>query len=251
MAKVISVHSFRGGTGKSNLTANLAIAIAINGKRVAIVDTDIQSPGVHVIFGIGESSMQQSLNDFLWGKCSISDAACNVTPTIVSEANGTVYLIPSSIKAGEIARILNEGYSIPLLNDGFHKLCQDLEIDYLLIDTHPGLNRETLLSIAISDELIIILRPDQQDFQGTAVTLQVARKLDTPKISLVVNKVLPSFDFNSVQKQIEGKFQAPVTAIIPVSNEMFQLGSQGIFLLEFPNHHYSVQVRSIATKLMA
>lgn len=251
MAKVISVHSFRGGTGKSNLTANLAIAIAMTGKRVAIVDTDIQSPGVHVLFGLDEDSVKRSLNDFLWGNCSIAEAACKVTPDAVAQANGLVYLIPSSIKAGEIARILNEGYSVVVLNEGFQKVCKDLNLDYLLVDTHPGLNRETLLSIAISDELIIILRPDQQDFQGTAVTLQVAQKLDISNISLVINKVLPSYNFDAVQAQIEKRFKVPVAGVFPVSNEMLQLGSRGIFSLEFPTHAYSNQVRAVASQLMS
>ena len=43
MAKIISIHSFRGGTGKSNVTANLATIIARKGYRVGIVDTDIQT----------------------------------------------------------------------------------------------------------------------------------------------------------------------------------------------------------------
>ena len=51
MSKIISVHSFRGGTGKSNTTANLAVTLARKGNRVAVVDTDIQSPGIHAIFG--------------------------------------------------------------------------------------------------------------------------------------------------------------------------------------------------------
>ena len=48
------------------------------------------------------------------------------------------------------------------------------------MDTHPGLNEETLLSISISDVLILILRPDSQDYQGTAVTVDVSRKLQVP-----------------------------------------------------------------------
>jgi septum site-determining protein MinD len=51
MTQVIAVHSFRGGTGKSNLIANLATTMAHQGKRVGIIDTDIQSPGIHVLFG--------------------------------------------------------------------------------------------------------------------------------------------------------------------------------------------------------
>jgi MinD-like ATPase involved in chromosome partitioning or flagellar assembly len=71
-----------------------------------------------------------------------------------------------------------------LLNDGFHARVSGLALDTLLIDTHPGLNEETLLSIAISDILVIILRPDQQDFQGTGVTVEVARKLDVPRLMM-------------------------------------------------------------------
>ena len=47
MPAIVSIHSYRGGTGKSNVTANLAVSVAMSGKRVGIVDTDIQSPGVH------------------------------------------------------------------------------------------------------------------------------------------------------------------------------------------------------------
>ncbi len=51
MYKIVSVHSFRGGTGKSNTTANVAAILASLGQRVGVVDTDIQSPGIHVLFG--------------------------------------------------------------------------------------------------------------------------------------------------------------------------------------------------------
>ncbi|MCB0084063.1 MAG: P-loop NTPase, partial [Caldilineaceae bacterium] len=49
MSKIISIHSFRGGTGKSNTTANLATLLAAGGQRVGVIDTDIQSPGIHVL----------------------------------------------------------------------------------------------------------------------------------------------------------------------------------------------------------
>ena len=61
MSKIISIHSYRGGTGKSNTTANLATILAMKGLRVGVVDTDIQSPGIHAIFGLEESQMNHSL----------------------------------------------------------------------------------------------------------------------------------------------------------------------------------------------
>jgi MinD-like ATPase involved in chromosome partitioning or flagellar assembly len=138
-----------------------------------------------------------------------------------------------------------------MLNDGLKQLCRDLNLDYLLIDTHPGLNKETLLSIAISDGLIIILRPDRQDFQGTAVTLQVANKLDTPKISLVVNKVLSKFDPEAVKEQISKRFQVPVAGVFPVSEEMIELGSKALFCLAYPNHVYTTELQGVARELVA
>jgi septum site-determining protein MinD len=145
MGKIISVHSFRGGTGKSNLTANLSTTLALRGRRVGIVDTDIQSPGIHVIFNLEEGQINRALNDYLWGNCPVEDTAYNITPKEVAKQGGTMFLIPSSIKAGEIARVLQEGYNVERLTEGFYALLERLELDYLLIDTHPGLNEETLL----------------------------------------------------------------------------------------------------------
>ena len=250
MSKTISVHSFRGGTGKSNTTANVAALLAASGKRVAVVDTDIQSPGIHVLFGFDESNMKYSLNDYLWSKCEIKDAAYDVTPPAVDGA-GKVFLIPSSIKAGEIARILREGYDVGLLNDGFRSATDDLHLDVLMIDTHPGLNEETLLSIAISDALAIILRPDQQDYQGTGVTVEVARKLGVPRMLLVVNKVPEAFDPNEVKRRVEQAYKADVAAVLPHSDEVMALASAGIFVLQYPDHPVSTQLRQLAATLAA
>src|SRR5579859_2173390 len=164
MTKVISTHSFRGGTGKSNITANVAVMLAQRGCRVGIIDGDIQSPGVHVIFGLTESTMHRTLNDYLWGKCRIEEAIQQVYTAPGSD--GAVFLIPSSIKPDDIARILREGYDADDMHNVFRELISARALDVLLIDTHPGLNEETLLSITVSDVLIIVLRPDQQDFQG-------------------------------------------------------------------------------------
>jgi len=48
-------------------------------------------------------------------------------------------------------------------------MSRDLHLDFLLIDSHPGINQETLQAIAASSLLILVLRPDYQDYQGTAV----------------------------------------------------------------------------------
>ena len=75
MSRIISVHSFRGGTGKSNTAANVATLLAAEGQRVGVVDTDIQSPGIHTLFGLQQETMHYSLNQYLWGACDIAQTA--------------------------------------------------------------------------------------------------------------------------------------------------------------------------------
>ncbi len=250
MSKIISIHSFRGGTGKSNTTANLSALLAAQGLRVAVIDTDINSPGIHVLFGLGEDDIGHSLNDYLWGKCEIQEAAMDVTSRLGPGIKGQIYLVPSSIKAGEITRVLREGYDVGLLNDGFQKLTTKLNLDVLMIDTHPGLAEETLLSIAISDVLIIIMRPDQQDYQGTSVTVEVARKLDVPHMMLLVNKVPSVLDFADLKAKIEQIYNCQVAAIVPHSDDMMVLASAGIFSLRYPDHAVTKLLKEVAAKLV-
>lgn len=250
MATTVSIHSFRGGTGKSNTTANVATVLAMEGRRVGVVDTDIQSPGIHVLFGLDEQQMTNSLNDYLWGNCEITDAAHDVTANVGGDIKGQILLIPSSIKANEIARVLREGYDVNLLNDGFASLIDGLNLDVLMIDTHPGLNEETLLSIAISDALVIIMRPDQQDYQGTGVTVEVGRKLGVPRMLLVVNRVPPAFDPAEVQARVEQIYKCEVAAVMHHSDELMTLASAGVFVPRFPDHPITDAYRRLAARLI-
>jgi septum site-determining protein MinD len=249
--KVISVHSFRGGTGKSNLTANLAAIVALRGHRVGIVDTDIQSPGIHALFGLDEGRIGRCLNDYLWERCSVEDTAHDVSAALDSQLTegSAVYLVPSSIKSGDIARVLREGYDVGRLNDGFQDLAGRLRLDHLFVDTHPGLNEETLLSIAVSDLLILLMRPDRQDFQGTAVTVEVARKLEVPQLLLVVNKALTTVDVGELRRQIESAYGEPVAAVLPLSEDLVRMASSDLFSLREPDHAWSRGVRGIAERI--
>lgn len=249
MGRIISIHSFRGGTGKSNTTASVAALLAQQGHRVGVVDTDIQSPGIHVLFGLSDADTTHSLNDYLWGKCRIEETAHDVSTLLGPESRGRLFLIPSSIKPGEIARVLREGYDAGLLHDGFRQLQSTLALDILMIDTHPGLNEETLLSIAMSDALAIILRPDQQDYQGTGVTVEIARKLEVPNMFLVVNKLPAGYEEDAVRAQIESTYHCPVAGILPHSEELMAFASAGIFALAHPTHALTDIYRQIAFRL--
>ena len=250
MATVISVHSFRGGTGKSNTTANRAAVYARQGRRVAVIDTDIQSPGIHAIFGLRGEEVEASLNDFLWHDRPIEQVAQDVSAAAGPGVSGRIHLIPSSMKPGEIARVLREGYDAQRLTEGFRRLVDVLTLDVLLIDTHPGLNEETLLSLVLSDSLLIVMRPDRQDYEGTGITARVARELEVPRIRIVVNKLPDTFDAISVTARVEEAYGCPVAAVLPHSDELMRLASEGIFVARFPDHTLSDLYRQVASTLV-
>ena len=60
--------------------------VARAGNRVGVIDTDIQSPGIHVIFQLAESRVEHALNDYLYGKCTIDEAAYDVTEAAIGDA---------------------------------------------------------------------------------------------------------------------------------------------------------------------
>ncbi len=169
-----------------------------------------------MLFQCDPTDFKYALNDYLWGRCEIQDAAVDVTDVArpdgvdESEFEGRLFLVPSSLDAGDIARVLRDGYDAGLLGKGFRDLVRTLDLDYLLIDTHPGVNEETLLSIAISDLFLLLLRPDAQDFQGTSVTLELARRLGVEEIKVILNKVPPGIDTGGLKARVESAYEVPV-----------------------------------------
>lgn len=253
MSQILSIHSYRGGTGKSNISANLAYLGALEGQRVALLDTDVVSPGVHLVLGLEKQRITHTLTDFLFGKCELEDAAYDMSASLGLDANGpgALYLLPSSMNLEAISRVVSEGYDVSRLNDEFAVLQKNLELDLLVIDSHPGLNRETMLTTAVSDTLLIVIRPDRQDYHGTAVMIQVASRLQVPRVFMLVNKVPRRFDREAIRERIQSVMGYEMLAAFPLEEEMACLASEGLFVQRFPDHSLSRQIRGVAKRLFS
>ncbi len=223
--------------------------MAERGLNVGLTDMDIQSPGIHALFGFDASSFKHCLNDYLWSRCLIEEAVYDLDGHVERQVEGRLMLLPSSIHPGDIARIIHDGYDVDRLNDGLAAFAEYFKLDVLLIDTHPGLGEETLLSIALSDRLLVLLRPDRQDYQGTSVTLKVAAQLSVPKVSLCINKVPMNLPEDSLRKKVEETYGYPVDAVFYHSDDMMDLGSGGIFVQRFPDHRFTKELRKLAEKI--
>jgi MinD-like ATPase involved in chromosome partitioning or flagellar assembly len=247
MSQVISIHSFRRGTGKSTLAANIATLLAMRGQRVGIVDMDIHAPTLHFLFALKMDATTHTLNDHLRGRCSIEQAAHDVTfPGLVE---GRIYLVPSSTEMSEIAWVLRQDCDVESLSDSLCALDKSLDLDTVVIDTYAGLDEKTLFAMAIASHLIILLRPDQQDYQGTAVMVDIARRLQVPETSLVINEVPRAFDEQTLSTQTAGTFGCSVIAVLPHCAELAALASARIFVRCHSEHPFAVRLEQLVARL--
>jgi MinD-like ATPase involved in chromosome partitioning or flagellar assembly len=253
LVHIVSIHSYRGGTGKSNFTANLAWWLATQGKRVGVLDTDLQSPGVHMVFEFDTSRITFTLSDFLFGKCAVEEAVYDITKSLRLEAqapSGRLLLLPSSMNIEAITKIVAEGYDVGKLNDSLGRLGRELTLDYLLLDTHPGLNRETMLTTAVSDLQLVLVRPDTQDFHGTAVLLEVARRLGVKRTFLIANKVVSGLTRAAMRQMVDDAFHCELIGCVPLSQEMASLGSRGLFCMKHPQHPITRELYEISQRVL-
>jgi MinD-like ATPase involved in chromosome partitioning or flagellar assembly len=248
-AQIVAVQSFRGGTGKSTLISNLAVLMAQQGKRVGIIDTDLQSPGMQMLLGLEQKSIDLTLNDYLWHRCALNEAAYDLSDLLLAQADlstaGALYLIPASVKANDLT-ILQKGYSQARLLEGFTEITHDLQLDFLFVDTHSGINPATLKTIAACSSLVVLLRPDDRDDPGTTALVELFRKLSVDRMLIVANKALPKLDVETYTQQLETSYDLSVAAVLPFSVKMMQLASNEVFSLRYPDHPLTQAIAQIS-----
>src|SRR6266852_4543811 len=222
MARSIAVHSFKGGTGKSTITANLAVALVSRGKSVGVMDMDLEGPGLHVIFNVDPQVIPHTLNDVLLGRAQPEEAALLMNDRLSLKESGKLYFSPASTKIDDMLRTLRTGFEIESFSSALSKLQDEFKLDYLLIDTHPGLDNDTLLAMGVCDHLLLVSRIDQQDIFGTGVMVQVASNLGKPT-HLVVNMIPASLKSSQASKLANGigaQFKVGLLGWFPFSDEV-------------------------------
>lgn len=243
----IAVHSFKGGTGKSTITANLAVSLAREGRRVGVLDLDLAGPGLHVLFEMKPNEIDYTLNDYLLGKCSAGSIAIDLTKKLGLK-RGSLVFVPASFKAEDIIRVLSKGYEIGTFREALDLISKMHNLDYMIIDTHPGIEKSTLISMGVCDINIIISRMDSQDIFGTGVMLEVTKVLDKPQI-LIANMIPPGVDREKVKTRLETLFNTKVITAIPFYTEILRALSSEVFVLKNPDHDFSAALQPVIEAL--
>jgi len=248
MTRIVALHSFRRGTGKSVLTANLAVICAAQGLRTCVVDADLLSPVQHILFGLDDELAGVTLDDYLLGNSEIDAAVYDVSSARADA--GALALVPASTRAGQIVQVLRSRADLAGLQAGLERLGRERELDVILIDVAAGLVETSLLFLAATDALAVLVRPDQQDYQGTAVTLEVARRLGLPDVRLIVNNVPGVYHLADVEARFAETYACPVITALPHADEMLAVGTGGFFVLHYPGHPITARLVAIAEQLV-
>jgi septum site-determining protein MinD len=249
MSKIITFHSFRRGVGKTSLISNLAVLQALQGRRVALIDRDLHSPSIHLFFDLSNAEDTHTLNDYLWDKCDILSTVQDVTSQIAENAAGKLFVIPASNNIADIMQITNTPPNIDRYVGGLVKLGRDLSLDMILVDASAGLNEDTLQAIAVSNAVVLVLHPDQQDFQGTAVAVDTIRRLPVSVIHLVLNDVPENLNVEDLHEQLEKTYQCGRGVIMNHTEELMTLASARPFVLSYPEHPLTAHIKELAEQL--
>lgn len=247
MTRSIAIHSYKGGTGKTTITANVAVALALKGRRVGVMDMDLEGPGLHVFFDVDPNQLRFTLNDVLAGVAP-PEAACVRMSEKMHLNGGEIYYAPASVKVSEIMRTLKEGFEVDMFEHAIRRLQEKYGLHYLLIDTHPGIQHDTLLALGVCDHQVMVSRVDQQDIFGTGVLVEISSTMDKP-VHLVLNMIPPQVREAEVLKfaRVFGAhFTVQMAGWLPFSEGIIGSLSRAILTLKTPKDPMSRRFRGLA-----
>ena len=249
MTKVIAVHSFKGGTGKTTLSANLAATLAMR-YRVGVMDLDLSGPGLHVLFGVKRGEIKSTLTDIFLGDASPDNVVIDLTRRL-GISGGGLYFCPASNRVEDMLRLLKAGLEVPVFQDTIQKVSEQYKLDYIIVDTHPGVENDTVLAMGCCDALVLVSRVDQQDLFGTAVMVLLAETFEKPTF-LTLNMVPPGVkikDALKVGQDLAQLFKSRFLNAFEFQMDVINNLSRSVFVLDQPNSLFARKIAESAELL--
>ncbi len=231
MARVIGVVSGKGGVGKTTVVSNLGVSLAKDGYDVALIDTNLTGANLGLHFGL--ISYPISIHDVMKDKASLTDA-------IYKHPSG-VDLIPASLSFEDVldtTPVNIKNYIKELLGNK----------DFVLIDSATGLDRETLNTIDMCDELLIVTHPELPAISDALRTKTIANRYGKEIIGVILNRVNKSDELR--KDNISTFFELPVIGVIPENPSVRKsIESKSPISLKYPKHRISREFRRISSYL--
>lgn len=254
VSKIIAVHSYKGGTGKTLLSVNLAATFVKHGKKVCLLDLDFRAPSLSTVLKIEKAECW--LNDYLNGTCEIDKVLIDFSDRIKNKGKLFVGLANPSTEAIRDISAKDRKWEMRALGRLLalrNSLLNDKGFDYLILDTSPGLQYSSINAIVSADMVIVATTLDRSDVDGTKRMLRELYDLFEKKTEVVLNKVLHGASSKSgrgeLQNKISNLYQAPLLGIIPCFCDVQKEGGNIIFTQEKPEHPFTKILDEMANKI--
>jgi len=251
--RIIAVHSYKGGTGKTLLSVNLAATFATQGKNICLIDLDFRAPSLFATLKAEDSAAW--FNDYLNNDCEIDKALIDLSSTVPGGGRFFVGLANPSTEAIRDMSAKDRKWEMRALGKllALRGLLLDSgKFDYIIFDTSPGLQYSSINAIVAADLAIVATTGDRSDVDGTRRMLHELYNLFEKKTGLVINKVLDAGS-RAKQEEMDNKaktiYQVPLLGLVPCFCEILRAEGGLIFVRDKPNHPFTKLLGEIAKKI--
>jgi flagellar biosynthesis protein FlhG len=186
---ITAITSGKGGVGKTFVSANLASALARNGRKVLVLDADLGLANLDVLLNLYPKI---TLHDVFTGKHSLPEA-------IVPVSSGFWVLLAGSGMV-EYSRMT------PEIREQLQKVIAELEprFDHVLLDTGAGISDVVLYTVSLARDVLVVVTPEPTSLTDAYATIKVlAQSQGRRRFDLVVNQVRKPGEGRAVRQQLQ------------------------------------------------
>ncbi|MEM5766627.1 MAG: cell division ATPase MinD [Candidatus Aenigmatarchaeota archaeon] len=234
MVRIIDVCSGKGGVGKTTIAANLGLALTQLGKRVVVVDCNLTTSHLGLLFGT--YSYPLTLNNFLRGEVKLKDV---------------VYVHPSGLRIVPASLELKDLIDVNITN--FKEILREIfiDFDFVFLDSAPGLGKEALIPLQAADEILFVANPFLPSLVDIVKCKQLINSFDSRPIVLgiVLNRVKKkSYEISS--EEVRQFTELSVIGIVPEDEKVLEsTNKRTLVLISHKNSPSSKAFFEIASKL--
>lgn len=229
---VVSFYSYKGGVGRTIAMIQTAYNLVKEGKKVLLLDLDIEAPSLHNIFsevvndefaGVQYGVIEYLYQRIVQGKNDISIDGNMFCTIQLEDVAGLLYLMPALKKMDkkyvyQIGRLQTEKIQDNnIFREIFDKIRQKLEIDYILIDTRAGFNQWGSLSLlTLSNQVIFLAYPNNENVEGLNIAFEMMDNIGKSKYAVAMSKVVASDDGKNKSYDLFDKLNISQDSIISI-----------------------------------
>jgi len=251
----ICLHSYKGGTGKTTIAANIAAYLAGRGSKICILDYDFRAPSLHIIF---KENPRRWVNDYLNGRCELEEVLQSLSEKYRLKGELTVGFANPSSEALRDMLAKDRKWEMNALKRTVKAkriILDDLGYDLLILDTSPGIQYSSVNAVVASDQVGLVMKGDEFDLEGTRELVKGVYEPLGRKAKLIINKIpfkeVGGKLVDETVAHIMGSLNLELLGVLPCDCILMFEGGKHLFVLEKGDHPFSKAVEEIAEKVKA